>query len=97
MSAQHNNQNWQNQQNNQNIQTKTSLLIFLKGSVAPIVLYLENPVKVYEDIKIILKNTEAPKMIELEAIGPLKKISLSTIEISGLALQEEKYMIGAQG
>ncbi len=84
-------------QNQQNIQSKTSLLIFLKGSVAPIVLYLENPKAVYEDIKELLKNTEAPKMIELEAIGPLKKVSLSTAEISGLALQEEKYVVGNQG
>ena len=79
----------------QNIKIKTSLLIFLKGSVAPIVLYLDNPEAVYNDIQRILKEAQAPKMIELEAIGPVKKVSLVSSEITGLALQEEQYMMKA--
>ncbi len=77
----------------QNIQIKISLLIFLKGSVAPIVLYFEDPKKVYDDIQHVLKETSAPKMIELEAAGPIKKVSLMSSEISGLALQEEQYVV----
>lgn len=76
-----------------NIQIKTSLLIFLKGSVAPIVLYFEDPKKVYDDLQKILKAASAPKMIELDASGPIKKVSLVSTEISGLALQEEQYMV----
>ena len=44
-----------------NIQIKTSLLIFLKGSVAPIVLYFEDPKKVYDDLQKVLKAASAPK------------------------------------
>lgn len=76
-----------------NIQIKTSLLIFLKGSVAPIVLYLEDPKKVYDDLQKVLKAASAPKMLELDALGPIKKVSLVSTEISGLALQEEQYMV----
>lgn len=76
-----------------NIQIKTSLLIFLKGSVAPIVLYFEDPKKVYDDLQKVLKAASAPKMIELDASGPIKKVSLVSTEISGLALQEEQYMV----
>ncbi len=83
------------QYNPQNIRTKTSLLIFLKGSVAPIVLYFENPESVYNDIQNILKAASAPKMIELDAMGPVKKVSLVSSEISGLAIQEEQYMMKA--
>lgn len=79
--------------NPNNIKTKISLLIFVKGSVAPVVLYLENPEGVYNDIQNIIKAASAPKMIELEAMGPIKKVSLVSSEISGLALQEEQYMV----
>lgn len=82
-----------NEYNPQNIKTKISLLIFVKGSVAPVVLYLENPKEVYGDIQNILKSASVPKMIELEGIGPIKKVSLLSSEISGLALQEEQYMV----
>ncbi len=74
-----------------NIQIKTSLLIFLKGSVAPIVLYFEDPKKVYDDLQKVLKAASAPKMVELDASGPIKKVSLVSTEISGL--QEEQYMV----
>ena len=76
-----------------NIQIKTSLLIFLKGSVAPIVLYFEDPKKVYDDLQKVLKAASAPKMVELDASGPIKKVSLVSTEISGLALQEEQYIV----
>ena len=59
-----------------NIQIKTSLLIFLKGSVAPIVLYFEDPKKVYDDLQKVLKAASAPKMVELDASGPIKKSAL---------------------
>lgn len=79
--------------NMQNIQTKTSLIIFLKGSVAPVILYFEDPKSIYDNIKEVITSSKTPKMIELEAIGPLKKISLLTSEITGLALQEEQYVV----
>jgi len=81
------------QYNPQDVKTRTSLLIFLKGSVAPVVLYFENPKGVYDDIQNILKAASAPKMIELDAMGPVKKVCLVSSEISGLALQDEQYII----
>ena len=61
--------------------------------MAPIVLYFENPQSVYDDIQKLLKAASAPKMIELDAIGPIKKVSLVSTDITGIALQEEQYMV----
>ena len=83
----------QNAQYNQNIQTKVSLLIFLKGSVAPIVLYFENPQSIYENLQNILRAQEAPKLIELDALGPIKKVCLVSSEISGISIKEEQYVV----
>ncbi len=79
--------------NEQNIQIKISLLIFLKGSVAPIVLYVENPQAIYANLHTVMQAQEAPKLIELEALGPIKKVCLVSSEISGISLQEEQYMV----
>ncbi len=79
--------------NKQNIQVKISVLIFLKGSVAPIVLYVENPQGIYANLQAVMQAQEAPKLIELEALGPIKKVCLVSSEISGISLQEEQYMI----
>ena len=79
--------------NEQNIQIKISLLIFLKGSVAPIVLYFENPQNIYDNLQKVLTAQEAPKLIELDALGPIKKVCLVSSEISGISLQEEQYVI----
>lgn len=83
----------QNTQNKQNIQIKISVLIFLKGSVAPIVLYVENPKGIYENLQAVMSSQETPKLIELEALGPIKKVCLVSSEISGISLQEEQYMV----
>ena len=85
--------NQYNEQHNGQIQTKISFLIFLKGSVAPIVLYFENPQGVYDNLQKVLTAQEAPKLIELDALGPIKKVCLVSSEISGISLQEEQYMI----
>lgn len=68
--------------------TRISILVFIKGSAAPLVLYVENPVTVYEELK---KSVELGqnKLYEKECNGPIKKISFLTGQISALAIQEE--------
>ncbi len=71
------------------INKKTSFIVFVKGSVAPIVLYLDEPIKVYQNIQNLLRSPQPPKFFEIEASGPIKKVTLVTSEVSGCALQEE--------
>jgi hypothetical protein len=73
------------------IKTRTALLIFVKGSSAPIVLYVENPQVVYEEFQQLLKGV-ASTIIEKEGTGPIKKVTLHTSQISAVALQDEQYV-----
>ena len=68
--------------------TRVSLLVFIKGSSAPLVLYLENPITVYEELKKITESGQN-KLYEKECIGPIKKVSFMTGQICALAIQEE--------
>lgn len=77
--------------NAQNIKKRTSLLVFLKGSTAPLVLYVENPEAMYEELKTAMKSP-TPSFIEKETTGPLKKVCFISNQIASLALQEEQYM-----
>jgi len=73
------------------VKTRTALLIFIKGSSAPIVLYVENPQATYEEIQQLIK-THAATVIEKDGTGPIKKITLHSSQISAVALQEEQYV-----
>ena len=77
--------------NAQNIKKRTSLLVFLKGSTAPLVLYVDSPEALYEELKQAMKNP-TPSFIEKETSGPLKKDCSLSKQIAPLALQEEQYM-----
>lgn len=76
----------------QNIRTKTSLLLFGNGWAAPLVLYFENPQEKYSELKEILNKPAATRVLELEAMGPIKKVSILASQITGLALQDEQYI-----
>lgn len=76
----------------QNFKTKTSILLFGKSWAAPLVLYFENPVQTYNEIQEILKSAAAPKLIEFEALGPVKKVSVLSNQIAGVAMQEEQHI-----
>ncbi len=76
---------------NPQIKTRTTLLIFIKGSSAPIVLYVENPQAVYDEFQQLLKSASS-KIIEKEGTGPIKKVSLHANQISAVALQDEQYV-----
>lgn len=77
--------------NTPKIKTRTALLIFVKGSSAPVVLYLENPQVVYEEIQQLIK-VQSPTLIEKEGSGPIKKVSVMANQISAVALQDEQYV-----
>jgi len=73
------------------IKTRTALLVFIKGSSAPVVLYVENPQIAYEEIQQLLK-TSASTIIEKEGTGPIKKVSFNSSQVSAVALQDEQYV-----
>ena len=75
-----------------NIKTKVAFIIFVKGPIAPVVLYLDDPKKVYENVQNIIKAPNPPKIFEIEANGPIKKVTFVTSEITGCALQEEAHL-----
>lgn len=73
-------------------QTRTALVLFLKGSATPVVLYFENPQAVYAELKQLMKSPN-PVLVEKEPIGPVKKLCFVSTQIAGLILQEEPYVI----
>lgn len=81
--------------NSHPVNKKVSFIVFVKGSIAPVVLYLDEPAKVYENVQKIIKNPASPRVFEIEANGPVKKATFVTGEVTGCALQEEIY-IGKQ-
>ncbi len=75
--------------NNQGVNKRIAFIVFVKGSIAPIVLYLDEPYKVYDNVQNIIRNTTPPKFFEIEANGPIKKVTFVTNEVTGCAIQEE--------
>ena len=77
--------------NAQNIKKRISVLVFLKGSTAPLVLYLENPQEVYDELTRLMKSP-TPVYVEKETQGPLKKVCFAANQIAAIAMQEEQYV-----
>lgn len=77
--------------NQQNIKTRTSVLVFIKGSTAPLVLYVENPQDLYNELTQVMKSATAV-FVEKETTGPLKKVCILSNQIAALAMQEEQYV-----
>lgn len=75
------------------LKKRMSVLVFLKGTTAPLVLYVENPVELYNELSQVLKlNSPTPKIIEKNTIGPVKKVCLQSTQICAVAIQEEQYV-----
>ena len=72
------------------ITTRTALLVFCKDMATPMVLYFDNAQKIYEDLRALINSTEV-KLVEFEPIGPIKKATILSDRIVGVALQEENY------
>lgn len=77
--------------NAQNIKKRVSVLVFLKGSTAPLVLYVENPEELYAEIQLAAKSSAA-NLIEKETLGPIKKVSFISNQVAAVAIQEEQYV-----
>ena len=77
--------------NAQNIKKRMSVLVFLKGSTAPLVLYLDNPQDVYFELTKFIKSP-TPVYVEKETQGPLKKVCFAANQIAAVAMQEEQYV-----
>ena len=77
--------------NQQQVRFRTALLLFLKGTAAPLVLYFEKTNEVYAEFQNILKSGVAT-IIEKDTIGPIKKFTVQSSQISASALQEEQYV-----
>ena len=76
-----------------NIKKRLSILVFLKGTTAPLVLYVENPQQLYDELTQVLKlNSPTPKLIEKTTLGPVKKVCIQSTSICAVAMQEEQYM-----
>lgn len=80
------------QQIQNKIATRTALLIFCKDVASPMVLYFDNAQKIYDDLKALINSTEV-KLVEFEPLGPIKKATILSDKIVGVALQEEKYIV----
>ena len=78
------------QYNAQNIKKRTSVLVFIKGSTAPLVMYVENAEELYTELQTVMKSATT-KLIEKETQGPLKKVSFISNQIAAVALQEEQF------
>ena len=74
------------------IATRTALLVFCKDMASPMVLYFDNAQKIYDDLRALINSTEV-KLVEFEPIGPIKKATILSDRIVGVALQEEKYIV----
>lgn len=77
--------------NAQNIKKRTSVLVFLKGSTAPLVLYVENPEELYSEIKQLMKSASSV-LVEKETQGPLKKVAFASNQVASVAIQEEQFV-----
>lgn len=74
------------------IATRTALLVFCKDMASPMVLYFDNAQKIYDDLRALINSTEV-KLVEFEPLGPIKKATILSDRIVGVALQEEKYIV----
>ncbi len=77
--------------NPQNIKKKTSVLVFLKGSTAPLVLYVENPQELYAELTQLIKSA-SNVLVEKETQGPIKKVCFVANQVAAVAMQEEQYV-----
>jgi hypothetical protein len=77
--------------NTQNIKKRYAVLVFIKGSTAPLVLYVKDAQTLYQEL---VERMQSPNvvLIEKETEGPLKKVCFASNQIAALAIQEEQYM-----
>lgn len=77
--------------NAQNIKKRYAVLVFIKGSTAPLVLYVKEAQALYLELVERMQSSNAV-LIEKETEGPLKKVCFLSNQIAALAIQEEQYV-----
>jgi hypothetical protein len=77
---------------NPNLTTGSSVLVFLRYLAAPVVLYSDNPITLYDEIRRHIQQATpaSPKLLEKAGAGPLKKVSFFDTEITGVAIQTDQ-------
>ena len=70
--------------------TRMAVILFLKGSATPIVMYFENAQAVYAEFKQLMKSP-TPVLVEKEPLGPIKRVCFVSTQIASVVLQEEPY------
>lgn len=77
--------------NTQNIKKRYAVLVFIKGSTAPLVLYVKDYQGLYQELAERMQSPNAV-LIEKETEGPIKRVSFISNQIAAIAIQEEQYM-----
>ncbi|MGN0031927.1 MAG: hypothetical protein ACI37Q_08240 [Candidatus Gastranaerophilaceae bacterium] len=77
--------------NAQNIKKRYAVLVFIKGSTAPLVLYVKDAQALYQEL---IEKMTSPNavVVEKETEGPLKKACFVSNQIAALAIQEEQFI-----
>ena len=77
--------------NTQNIKKRYAVLVFIKSSTAPLVLYVKDAQALYQEL---IEKMQSPNavLIEKETEGPIKKACFISNQIAAVALQEGQYM-----
>lgn len=86
--AQQFNPQWMNAQN---IKKRYAVLVFIKGSTAPLVLYVQDYQALYQELSERMVSPNAV-LIKKETEGPLKEVCFVSNQIAALAIQEEQYL-----
>lgn len=80
-----------NNPNAQNIKKRYSVLAFLKGSTAPLVLYVKEPQALYDELVNLMANQKSV-LVEKETDGPIKRVCFLSNQLASVAIQEEQYI-----
>ena len=80
-----------NNPNAQNIKIRYAVLAFIKGSTAPIVMYVKEPQQLYDELVGLMQSQKA-MLFEQDTEGPIKKVCFISNQLSAVAIQEEQYI-----
>ena len=70
--------------NAQNIKVRYAVLVFIKGSTAPLVLYVQDYQELYDEL--------AERMVQPNPVLIRKEVCFVSNQIAALAIQEEQYI-----
>ncbi len=80
-----------NNPNAQNIKKRYAVLVFIKSSTAPLVMYVKEPQQLYDEL-VGLMQSQKTVLFEKDTEGPIKKVCFLSNQLAAVAIQEEQYM-----